>query len=65
MEKGVKCIDINEEFFDNSKEKGSKSIDWFMKKISWFSLSNVDVSGELWASQGYANAALSTIKALQ
>jgi hypothetical protein len=27
MEKGVKCIDINEEFFDNSKEKGSKSID--------------------------------------
>lgn len=36
-----------------------------MKKISWFSLSNVDISGELWASQGYANAALSTIKALQ
>ena len=36
-----------------------------MKKISWFSLSNVDVSGELWASQGYANAALGTIKALQ
>lgn len=36
-----------------------------MKKISWFSLSNVDISGELWASQGYANAAISTIRALQ
>ena len=36
-----------------------------MKKISWFSLSNIDASGELWASQGYANAALNTIKALQ
>lgn len=36
-----------------------------MKKISWFSLNNTDVSGELWASQGYANAALSTIKAIQ
>lgn len=36
-----------------------------MKKISWFSLSNVDASGELWASQGYANAAINTIKAIQ
>lgn len=36
-----------------------------MKKISWFSLSNTDVSGGLWSSQGYTNAALSTIKALQ
>lgn len=36
-----------------------------MKKISWFTPSNVDQSGELWYSQGYSNAALSTIKALQ
>ena len=36
-----------------------------MKKLSWFSLSNVDISGELWASQGYANAAINTIKAIQ
>ena len=28
-------------------------------------MSNVDISGELWASQGYANAAISTIRALQ
>lgn len=27
IKKGVKCIDLNDEFFDNSKEKGSKSID--------------------------------------
>ena len=36
-----------------------------MKKISWFSLNNVDASGELWQSQGYFNAALNTIQALQ
>jgi glycosyltransferase involved in cell wall biosynthesis len=36
-----------------------------MKKISWFSLNNLDASGERWFSQGYFNAALSTIKALQ
>lgn len=36
-----------------------------MKKISWFSLNNTDISGELWASQGYSNAALSTIRAIQ
>lgn len=36
-----------------------------MKKISWFSLQNTDMSGALWASQGYSNAALSTIIALQ
>jgi len=36
-----------------------------MKKISWFSLNNTDISGELWASQGYATAALNTIKSIQ
>lgn len=36
-----------------------------MRKISWFSLSNIDSSGEIWFSQGYVNAALSTIRALQ
>lgn len=36
-----------------------------MKKISWFTPSNVDENGELWYSQGYSNAALQTIKALQ
>jgi len=36
-----------------------------MKKISWFTPSNVDESGELWYSQGYSNAALETIRALQ
>jgi glycosyltransferase involved in cell wall biosynthesis len=36
-----------------------------MKKISWFSVQNVDISGALWASQGYTNAAVSTITALQ
>ena len=35
------------------------------KKISWFSLNNLDESGELWYSQGYFNAGLNTIKALQ
>jgi glycosyltransferase involved in cell wall biosynthesis len=36
-----------------------------MKKISWFSVQSVDVSGALWASQGYTNAAVSMINALQ
>lgn len=36
-----------------------------MKKISWFSLQNTDISGALWASQGYSYAALSTIMSLQ
>lgn len=36
-----------------------------MKKISWFSVQNTDISGALWASQGYTNAAVSTITALQ
>lgn len=36
-----------------------------MKKISWFSLNNLDESGELWYSQGYYNAGINTIKALQ
>jgi hypothetical protein len=36
-----------------------------MKKISWFSLNHMDASGDTWYSQGYYNAALSTIKALQ
>lgn len=36
-----------------------------MKKISWFSVQNTDVSGELWASQGYTNAAVSMITSLQ
>jgi glycosyltransferase involved in cell wall biosynthesis len=36
-----------------------------MKKISWFSLNHQDASGDSWYSQGYFNAALSTIKALQ
>lgn len=36
-----------------------------MKKISWFSLNNIDASGESWYSQGYFNAALATIRALQ
>jgi glycosyltransferase involved in cell wall biosynthesis len=36
-----------------------------MEKISWFSLNNLDESGELWYSQGFFNAGLNTIKALQ
>lgn len=36
-----------------------------MKKISWFTPSSVDESGESWYSQGYSNAALNTIRALQ
>lgn len=36
-----------------------------MRKISWFSVQSVDVSGALWASQGYTNAAVSMITALQ
>lgn len=36
-----------------------------MEKISWFSLNNLDESGELWYSQGYYNAGLHTIRALQ
>lgn len=36
-----------------------------MRKISWFTPSNLDESGEFWYSQGYANAAISTINALQ
>lgn len=36
-----------------------------MKKISWFSLNHQDASGDFWYSQGYFNAALATIKALQ
>lgn len=36
-----------------------------MKKISWFSIQNTDISGELWASQGYLNAAVRTISSLQ
>lgn len=36
-----------------------------MKKISWFSLNNVDLSGEHWFSQGYHNAAVNSIVALQ
>ena len=36
-----------------------------MKKISWFSLNNLDESGDLWYSQGFYNAGLNTIKALQ
>jgi glycosyltransferase involved in cell wall biosynthesis len=36
-----------------------------MKKISWFSVQNTDVSGGLWTSQGYANAAVSMITSLQ
>jgi glycosyltransferase involved in cell wall biosynthesis len=36
-----------------------------MKKISWFSLNNEDESGDLWYSQGFSNAALATIRALQ
>lgn len=36
-----------------------------MKKISWFSLNHQDASGDFWYSQGYFNAALSTIKSLQ
>lgn len=36
-----------------------------MKKISWFSLNNLDASGESWYSQGYFNAALNTIRSLQ
>lgn len=35
-----------------------------MKKISWFTPSTYDASGELWNSLGFSNAALSTIKAL-
>lgn len=35
-----------------------------MKKISWFSLNYEDASGEHWYSQGYYNAAISTIRAL-
>lgn len=36
-----------------------------MKKISWFSLNNTDISGERWFSQGYQNAAVHSIRALQ
>lgn len=36
-----------------------------MKKISWFSLNNTDISGERWFSQGYQNAAVHSINALQ
>lgn len=36
-----------------------------MKKISWFSLSDTDSSGERWFSQGYQNAAVHSIRALQ
>jgi glycosyltransferase involved in cell wall biosynthesis len=36
-----------------------------MNKISWFSLNNLDESGELWYSQGYYNAGINTILALQ
>lgn len=36
-----------------------------MKKLSWFSLNNLDESGDLWYSQGFYNAGLNTIKALQ
>lgn len=36
-----------------------------MKKVSWFSLNNTDLSGEHWFSQGYHNAAVSSILALQ
>ena len=36
-----------------------------MKKVSWFSLNNTDLSGESWFSQGYQNAAVSSILALQ
>lgn len=36
-----------------------------MKKISWFTPSSMDESGEAWYSQGYSNAALNTIRALQ
>lgn len=35
-----------------------------MKKISWFTPSTYDSSGEIWNSLGFNNAALSTIKAL-
>jgi len=36
-----------------------------MRKISWFSLNNLDESGDRWFSRGYENAALSTVLALQ
>lgn len=36
-----------------------------MKKISWFSVQSTDISGALWSSQGYTNAAVSMITALQ
>ena len=36
-----------------------------MKKVSWFSLNNTDLNGENWFSQGYQNAAVSSILALQ
>lgn len=36
-----------------------------MKKISWFTPGSTDVSGDMWHSQGYPNAAISTIRALQ
>ena len=36
-----------------------------MKKISWFSVQNTDISGALWSSQGYTNAAVSTITSIQ
>jgi glycosyltransferase involved in cell wall biosynthesis len=36
-----------------------------MKKISWFSPGSIDVSGVHWYSQGYSNAAISTIGALR
>jgi glycosyltransferase involved in cell wall biosynthesis len=36
-----------------------------MKKISWFTPGSTDVSGDMWHSQGYPNAAIATIRALQ
>lgn len=36
-----------------------------MKKISWFSLNNLDESGDRWFSQGYQVAAIYSIQALQ
>lgn len=35
-----------------------------MKQISWFSVQSTDISGALWSSQGYTNAAVSMITAL-
>jgi len=36
-----------------------------MKKISWFTPGSTDVSGHMWHSQGYPNAAIATIRAIQ